>query len=294
LDRIPNILLNILDDKQKKADRALLHLAMGINASVGTRASSLRLQTWNGSEGLQVTWTSAQKQQVEPWTPEDEEEGLKKPVTRLEMQRSGGDRAHEMWEVVSKYHVQDMMFGGKNARDHEEIALHQRAALCPVPVWVNDKAPDPFELRWETHPSGLVESMRAMVGIWPEQGLAVEKYLAQTNPDLPGFRPLARKFAAQTLGLDPKMLCSLYLAVPDFTRTERHLDAYLVVDGVLLQRLSFPDLDYWGVAIFDAGELSTDLSTFEFIVDEKLTALLGTVKAGLGELEKLVPVEDDV
>lgn len=130
LGRILSYLLN----QEAASSRALIHLATAVNTAVGTRPSAIALASWDGSRGYLVRWSSSGKK-VEPWNP-SRGQG---PQTLFELTRTKAEWWDTIKHLFNQRDVFGMLFGWKTGWAADEELLADRAAWCPVPIFMNGK-----------------------------------------------------------------------------------------------------------------------------------------------------------
>lgn len=127
-------ILNYLLSEEGPEHRALRHLATAVNTAVGTRPSTIGLSSWDGKRGHLTRWSS-QGKQSEDWTPPRGG----RPQTVFQLIRT----SLEWWETIkhlfNERDLPGMLFGWRSGWTAEQELLADRAAWCPVPLFMNGK-----------------------------------------------------------------------------------------------------------------------------------------------------------
>jgi len=127
-------ILNYLLNSEASQNRALTHLAAAVNTAVGTRPSAIALASWDGSRGQLVRWSSRGKETVE-WKPP----GGGRPQTLFQLIRTPAEWKETIKHMFNQRDVFGMLFGWKTGWTADQEMLAERAAWCPVPIYMNGK-----------------------------------------------------------------------------------------------------------------------------------------------------------
>ncbi len=127
-------ILNYLLYRETAGNRALTHLATAVNTAVGTRPSTIALASWDGKHGHVTRWSSQGKESA-AWIPPRGG----RPQTVFQLIRTQG----EWWETIKHLFNQrdifGILFGWKTGWAADQELVAERAAWCPVPIYMNGK-----------------------------------------------------------------------------------------------------------------------------------------------------------
>lgn len=129
--------------KDESVSPALRHLAMAINAAVGTRASEIILRSWDGHNGCAVHWSSSGSQ-LKEWRPESN--ARKTVQTRFEMTRILSDQVGELYKTVAKRDLFGMLKGNRQEMDHEQSLIYDWCSFSPIAITINGQPAPGYEL----------------------------------------------------------------------------------------------------------------------------------------------------
>lgn len=246
-ERLPVLPSLMLDGQANAMEK---HLASGIQSVIQTKARKLTIASWDGNSGSVVHWEAGRHEQ-QPWEPQP------LPQVLIELTRTARDRWQEWWYAANHHHVGEAR-GSPRARDREQQLLHERAALAPLKILVEEIQPE-FELRATPSPASQLRSL-----------------LSLRNPY--GFRS-AESLPAQRGGFqlhknsqfNPGYRHRIFVATPNCPPNFSML--YLIREGVLLETATI--LQGWPGKVFIAcaDELKTDLSGLRVVYDERWEAL---------------------
>ncbi|MBX3170071.1 MAG: hypothetical protein KF760_21885 [Candidatus Eremiobacteraeota bacterium] len=246
LDRLPTIFLELLEET-RSGDPALEHLAVGLHSSLGTRAQSISLAYWNGQRGLRMQWRVS-GQTVEEWKFDGP------PVCRVVLERAREDLFRELKEKLHGRPVFSMLFGGSAGYDNEQRLLHGTGDLAPLEITINGRPLQP-----------AVFSFRRFQGFWPKREVFVSEHCFPAE-EAPGFRLPPWNQASLSLGRSTSHRYGAYAA--QLSRQGAH-HFFMLRDGVVLRRMQLDATDTAYVVVVDGCELTTDLTTLQFVEDER-------------------------
>ncbi|MBT9589218.1 hypothetical protein IV102_38170 [bacterium] len=263
---LENLLYYLLQDAgtEVTASAALRHLAVAVNAAVGTRASEIVLKSWDGHSGVQVSWTRG-GQRSAPWQPT-----LPQVQTRFQMRRVAGDMLSDVYQKVASRDLFSMMTGSRQGMDREQGLIYDRCAFCPIPIKINSKDCPGYDLGAPADVGLLANLVGRILGsesVNPKHHLFELYYPGQA---LAGPRKTFTRWAGNRT---PEANYSAILALP--ARLTGHTLVIPVLDGVSLQvqRLEWPGPP----AIFyvDAQGLDLDLTGLSLVRNEKALQRFG-------------------
>lgn len=258
---LENLLYYLLQEtSEAEVSPALRHLAVAVNAAVGTRAQEIVLKTWDGKQGAQVSWTR-DGQRSSPWKP-----GADQVQTRFHMKRVAGDVLSDVVQKMANRDLMSMMTGARQGMDREQALIYDKCAFCPIPIKINGKDCPGYDLGAQPEISLMTTLMGRLFGsesINPKHHL-VELYFPCEGLGLAGPR---KTYAAWRGNLDPGKTYSAILAVP--ARLNGFTLVIPVLDGVSLQvqRLEWPGPP--SIFYVDAHGLDLDLTGVTLVRNEK-------------------------
>lgn len=268
---------------QMQGPRGLHHLAVGLNALVGTRPRKLELRYDN------LLWTPENE-----WTelPREEPPGLELAMTRGEATEKRWERLHEALRVPLSLVPHYLRRAGQ--ADLDEVAL--RTIFAPVPVRLNKvllNSPSLEELfppRRHILQLGIMASGEAasqLIGIpVVRQARMPAQIWAPSLHSLPAPRLKQSQPppAIPVLGTQGRMALAHGLLIMLSNTPTSEAALVFVQDGVTLA-LKRADLGFPGVvAILSAHGLQTDLSGFELVEDERYQGLLSRLRLQVRDL----------
>lgn len=127
-------ILNYLLYREASDNRALTHLATAVNTAVGTRPSTIALASWDGSHGHVTRWSS-QGKESSMWAPPRGG----RPQTLFQLIRTPAEWKETIKHMFNQRDVFGMLFGWKTGWTADQELLAERAAWCPVPIYMNGK-----------------------------------------------------------------------------------------------------------------------------------------------------------
>ncbi|MBN9415440.1 hypothetical protein ABS71_04715 [bacterium SCN 62-11] len=127
-------ILNYLLQQEPGTNRALRHLATAVNTAVGTRPSAIALASWDGQRGHLTRWSS-QGKESQSWTPPHGG----RAQTVFQLIRTPAEWRETIKHLFNQRDVIGMFFGWKTGWTAEQELLADRAAWCPVPIFMNGK-----------------------------------------------------------------------------------------------------------------------------------------------------------
>ncbi len=270
--QLENVLYCLLgEDAPIPVTPALRHLAVAINASVGTRASRLSVKSWDGEQGVEVYWGPGGNGS-RPWLPEAAE---RYPLTCFEMNRAAGDVGKELYAKLAKRDVIGMISGDRKGMDNEQALLHDHCNFAPIPILINGNACPGYELGAPAEPVlSLTWLWGKMRGDGPSYFPAhhlFEVYLSHQPADR-GIAAPRRSYSRGTVGLDPNGLYRAILAQP--AALKGPIKVVPILDGVMLNVTRFHWSDLGAIFHIDAESLTLDLTGMSVVHDEKTQACL--------------------
>lgn len=257
---LENLLYYLLQETSDvTVSSALRHLAVAVNAAVGTRASEILLKTWDGKQGVQVSWTKT-GQRSSPWKPTADQ-----VQTRFQMKRVVGDVLSDVVQKMANRDLVSMMTGARQGMDREQALIYDKCAFCPIPIKINGKDCPGYDLGALPEISLMTTLMGRIFGgetLNPKHHL-VELYFPSQRLGLAGPR---KTYAAWRGNLDPGKNYSAILAVP--ARLSGFTLVIPVLDGVSLQvqRLEWPGPP--SIFYVDAEGLDLDLTGVTLVRNE--------------------------
>lgn len=246
LASLPTIFVELLQET-RSGEAALEHLAVGLHTCLGTRAESIALEYWDGHSGLRILWQTT-GQSVQPWRHAGP------PLCRLELHRARQDRWRELKEKLHGRAALSMLLSLSSAYDNEQRLLHGTCDLAPLDVFINGR-------RLLTS----AQSFRKFQGFFPSKLIFRREYCFPPG-DGPGFRLGPGEQAALSLGRSEGNHYGAYAASLQRQGTH-HL--VLMRDGVVLRQMQMDAPDPAYLLVLDGYQLSTDLTTLQFIEDER-------------------------
>lgn len=127
-------ILNYLLQQEEGGRRALRHLATAVNTAVGTRPSAIALASWDGRKGHLTRWSS-QGKESQVWTPP----AGGRPQTVFQLIRTNSEWLDTLRHLFNQRDIIGVLFGWKSGWTAEQELLADRAAWCPVPIFMNGK-----------------------------------------------------------------------------------------------------------------------------------------------------------
>lgn len=127
-------ILNYLLSQESASNRALTHLATAVNTAVGTRPSTIALASWDGNRGHLTRWSS-QGKESSLWSPPSGG----RPQTLFQLIRTPAEWKETIKHMFNQRDVFGMLFGWKTGWTADQELLADRAAWCPVPIYMNGK-----------------------------------------------------------------------------------------------------------------------------------------------------------
>lgn len=127
-------ILNYLLNQETTNQRALTHLATAVNTAVGTRPSTIALASWDGTRGHLTRWSS-QGKETNLWSPPQGG----RPQTLFQLIRTPAEWKETIKHMFNQRDVFGMLFGWKTGWTADQEMLADRAAWCPVPIYMNGK-----------------------------------------------------------------------------------------------------------------------------------------------------------
>lgn len=244
--------------------RALHHLAIALNAAVGTRTREIILRNWDGEQGVAVHWTESGPVE-KPWRPAAEG-AIKRSHFTFEMSRVLSDQVGEVYKTLARRDLFGMLKGSRKEMDREQGLIYDHCSFAPIPVQINGKPAPGYELGAPTPDLGLMGRGR-LANFW--------EVLTGTTPDYDpryhlfeiynpasrelGIAPPQVSYSRMQGGFSPEETFDSILALP-LGFSQYPLRLVPILDGVLLPVLSFD----WGGpgAIFyvNARLLDVDLT----------------------------------
>jgi len=267
--QLENLLYSLLADDQ---GRALRHLAMSVNAAVNTRASQITIQSFDGREGLEVTWTR-DGQKATRWAPD-------KPYaqTRFVMKRTTADVISETIANLGSRDIFSMLSGGPKGMDREQKLIYDHCALCTLPISINGKPCPGYELGapayenwWARWFGGSLSSKHHLFEVYLPKGPGV------------GLAAPRQTFSSFPRGFQSDGVFSAILAAP--ARPPEFTVVLPLRDGITLEPVKLDWQGPSGLFYVDAHELDVDLTEVKLVRSEKtLKALqeLGTAYCQVG------------
>jgi hypothetical protein len=262
---LENLLYYLLQESSESSvSPALRHLAVAVNAAVGTRASEILLKSWNGQIGVQVRWTPG-GQYSSPWQPTSPQ-----IQTRFQMRRVAGDVISDVYQKVASRDLLSMMTGSRQGMDREQGLIYDRCAFCPIPIKINNKDCPGYDLGAPPDVGLWANFFGRLLGnepINPKHHL-LELYFP--GRALMGPRKTYTRWAGNRT---PEATYEAVLALP--ARLTGNTLVIPILDGVSLQiqRLAWPGPP----AIFyvDAQGLDLDLTGLSLVRNEKALLRFG-------------------
>ena len=245
-DRLPTIFLELLEET-RSGDPALEHLAVGLHSSLGTRAQSIALAYWDGRRGQRMQWRVS-GQTLEEWRHHGP------PVCRVLLERAREDLWREVKEKLHGRPALSMLFGGSAAYDNEQRLLHGTGDLAPLEITINGRPIQPSTF-----------SFRPFQGLWPTRQLFRREYCFPPG-DTPGFRLPSWSQAALSMGRSDSQRYGAYAATLNRQGAHHFL---MLRDGVVLRRMQMTTKENAYLVVLDGQGLSTDLTTLQFIEDDR-------------------------
>lgn len=127
-------ILNYLLNQETTHNRALKHLATAVNTAVGTRPSTIALASWDGTRGHLTRWSS-QGKEANVWSPPRGG----RPQTLFQLIRTPAEWKEVVKHLFNQRDFFGMLFGWKTGWSADQELLADRAAWCPVPIYMNGK-----------------------------------------------------------------------------------------------------------------------------------------------------------
>jgi len=263
---LENLLYSLLQESSEmEVSPSLRHLAVAVNAAVGTRASQITLKSWDGNSGIQVTWTSG-GQRSSPWQP-SQGQG---PQTRFELKRLAGDVLSDVYQKVANRDILSMVTGRREGMDREQALIYDHCAFCPIPIKINGKDCPGYDLGAPPD-VGLWASLMSKLNseghkVEPKHHL-LELYFPCDKMGLAGPRKTFTKWAGNRA---PGKTYSAILAMP--ARITGPTLVVPVLDGVSLQvqRIQWPGPA--SIFYLDAHGLTLDLTEVMLVRNEAALA----------------------
>ena len=252
---LENLFYSLLGDSQSPA---LRHLAMSVNAAVNTRASLITVQSFDGRDGLEVTWTK-NGQRSTPWVP-----GTDKPYaqTRFLMKRTSSDVLSEITAKIGSRDVFSMLTGAPQGMDREQRLIYDHCALCTMPILINGKPCPGYDLGapaytgwWSKWLGGSLNPKHHLFEVYLPKGAGIG--LAAPR--------LTHSSAAQ--GFRKDGIFSAILAAP--ARLPERTIVLPLRDGITLESVKIAWDGPGGLFYMDAHELDVDLTEVKVLRSEK-------------------------
>jgi hypothetical protein len=268
-EQLGNLLYYLLQDDQSQVDPALRHLAMGVNAAVGTRASEIMLRTWDGRRGSEVAWTR-ERNRIKEWRPS--QGGVQ---TVFAMKRTPGDFFSEVYQKVASRDLMGMMSGDRQAMDAEQGLVYDQCAFTPIQITINGTQVPGYELG-AASASGGVGSW--LYGLWEQifQGRTsvdpkfhmFEAYYPATG-EL-GIGPPTVSHSPCKFGFEGKRTYQRILALPSGFGGGLKTRIVPIQDGVMLPQVKLDWSGPAGLFYVSATDFAKDLTSLTLVQGERL------------------------
>ncbi|MFN8609779.1 MAG: hypothetical protein U0931_19725 [Vulcanimicrobiota bacterium] len=247
MDRLAHIFVELLQEA-RPGQEALHHLAVGLHCCLGIRAQAIRLFYRDGQRGVKLEWR-VDGQSIQEWA------AAGPPLCRIEIDRAKADLWKELRQKLHGRPALSMLTGASAGYDNEQLLVHGTGDLAPLEVSINGR---PLQVS--------SKSFAPFRGLFSGRQLFRREYCFAAD-DAPGFQLPAWEQAATSLGRTPEGRYRAYLAV-----LNRHgLNHMMIVrDGVVLRRMQYQseeDLSF--LLVLDGYQLTTDLTTLQFVEDDR-------------------------
>lgn len=260
-----NIFSQLLDETRLVRNASLEHLAVGLHGALGTRASEIAVNYWDGEQGVQLVWTVS-GQEFSRWDYQGP------PLCFIELTRVREDVWKEVWEKLSSRHVQDMLWGGEHGWDREQRIVREGGDVAPLEVTINGRLLMPGSVNLKVYTSGF---------FLPTKNFYVrERCLPKVGGT--GFRLTDQPQAKISEGRCEAAVYGGFVAHP---RVKFGANRILVVrDGAVVRRCTFKEEGREFVAIVDGPQLTMDLTSMQFVEDEHWQELFRNVCEMAGQM----------
>lgn len=264
--QLANLLYYLIQDDQTRVDPALKHLAMGVNAAVGTRAWEIVLRSFNGERGCEVRWTR-ECNRLSEWKPKD-----RLRQTHFSMQRVSGDVLSELYQKVASRDFMGMFTGDRQSMDREQALTYDACAFSPIPVVLNGQSIPGYDLGAPAYAPGIRAWLRRL---WtgrsePDPKHHLLECYQSSAPGHVGLGPPNRSHAPVRLGWEGDVSYDRILALPYGFAALKHTRVIPVQDGVMLPQLRFSWQGPSGIYYLSAAEFPKDLTSLQLICNERL------------------------
>jgi len=255
-------ILNYLLNSDASHNRALTHLAAAVNTAVGTRPSAIALASWDGNRGHLVRWSSQGKETLD-WTPP----GGGRPQTVFQLIRTQAEWWDSIRHMFNQRDVFGMLFGWKTGWTADQEMVAERAAWCPVPIYMNGKLLPEVPLatgrdRSSQHEKVIIHNAEARLPSWLGcRGVRITQRKVQPWPEM--TFPAGPSAAVITAGEEQKRI-----QVPSTLE--------LVNDGITVERKSIQGVprDKFVRIVASADGYQSALAGFELTKNEKYNQLI--------------------
>lgn len=250
IERLAHIFLELLQET-RPGQEALAHLAVGLHCCLGIRAQAIRLFYRDGQRGIKIEWRVG-GQTVGDWT----ESGP--ALCKIELDRARGDLWQEVRQKLQSRPVLGMLLGSSSGYDNEQHLVHGTGDLAPLRVTINGRLLKPSSV-----------SLEGFRPLFSGRHIFKREYCVAAG-DAPGFQLTPWQQAAQSLGRSPE---GRYRAFVAWSKNQRLNHMMLLRDGVVLRRMQYQAEGEPAVLlILDGHQLTTDLTTLQFIEDDHFRA----------------------
>lgn len=257
IERLAHIFLEMLQEA-RPGQEALAHLAVGLHCCLGIRAQAIRLFYRDGQRGLKIEWRLG-GQTITDWS----ESGP--ALCRIELERARADLWQEVRQKLQSRPVLGMLTGSSSGYDNEQHLVHGTGDLAPLKVTINGRLLKPASV-----------SLQGFRGLFSGRQIFKREYCFEAG-DAPGFQLCPWEQAPESLGRRPGGRYSAFLAV---SKNQRLNHLMLLRDGVMLRRMQYQtEGEPAFLLILDGHQLTTDLTTLQFIEDDDFRRFFHSAQA---------------